>query len=76
LRISKRGNGLAVRLPASVVRALGLKPGDDIDVNVRSDGVWEVSRKSSREETLKRLETFQGSLPADFKIDRDETNRR
>ena len=32
MRVSKWGNSLAVRLPASVAEALALKEGDDIDI--------------------------------------------
>ncbi len=31
MRVSKWGNSLAVRLPAEVVEALGLKEGDEVD---------------------------------------------
>ena len=35
-----------------------------------------VARKPGRDELLKRLRTFRGRLPADFKFDRDEANAR
>ena len=34
MQVSKLGDGLAVRLPASVVEALDLKEGDDIEISV------------------------------------------
>ncbi len=34
MQVSKWGNSLAVRLPAAVVEALGLKEGDDIEIDV------------------------------------------
>jgi antitoxin component of MazEF toxin-antitoxin module len=34
MQVSKWGNSLAIRLPASVVEVLGLKEGDDIEIHV------------------------------------------
>ena len=34
MRVSKWGNTLAIRLPASVVRALALKEGDEVEIHV------------------------------------------
>ena len=76
MQVSKWGNSLAIRLPASVVEALGLKEGDDIDIKIAGTGTFEVERKPNREEWLKRLRRFPGILPADFKFDRDEANAR
>src|SRR5271169_3073841 len=76
MRVAKWGNSLAVRLPASVVDALGLKEGDEIEIHVADEREFGVSRKPGREELLKRLRAFRGRLPADFKFDRDEANAR
>jgi antitoxin MazE len=74
--VAKWGNSLAVRLPATVVEALELKEGDDIEIRIVDRREFEVSRKPGREELLKRLRAFRGRLPADFKFDRDEANAR
>jgi antitoxin MazE len=76
MQVSKWGNSLAIRLPASVVEALELKEGDDIEVRVAGTGTFEVERTPSREEWLKRLRRFRGIIPADFKFDREEANAR
>jgi antitoxin MazE len=76
MRVAKWGNSLAVRLPASVVEALELKEGDDIELHVVDAREFGVSRKRGREELLTRLRAFRGRLPADFKFDRDEANAR
>jgi antitoxin MazE len=76
MRVSKWGNSLAIRLPAPVVEVLSLKEGDQIEISVTGSRVFEVSRKASREELLERLRAFRGSLPLDFKFDRDEANAR
>ena len=76
MRVAKWGNSLAVRLPASVVEALDLKEGDDIEIHVVDARAFAVGRKPARKELLKRLRAFRGRLPADFKFDRDEANAR
>ena len=76
MQVAKWGNSLAIRLPAAVVEALELKPGDDIEIHVADSRALGVSRKPRRDELLKRLRAFRGRLPADFKFDRDEANAR
>lgn len=76
MQIAKWGNSLAVRLPASVVEALGLREGDDIELHVADTHSMSVARKPGRDELLTRLRSYRGRLPADFKFDRDEANAR
>ncbi len=38
LHIAKWGNSLAVRLPAEIVRRIGLKDGDTVQANLTPDG--------------------------------------
>ena len=76
MQVAKWGNSLAIRLPAAVVEALDLKPGDDVEIHVAGRREFDLSRKPRREELLKSLRAFRGRLPADFKFDRDEANAR
>ena len=76
MRVAKRGNSLVVRIPATVVEALELKEGDEIEIHVVGTRAFAVARKPGRKEFLTRLRTFRGRLPADFKFDRDEANVR
>ncbi|MGA9599377.1 MAG: AbrB/MazE/SpoVT family DNA-binding domain-containing protein [Methylocystis sp.] len=76
MQVSKWGNSLAVRIPASVVEALGLKEGDEIEIHVAAAREFGVAKKPSRDDLLKRLRAFRGRLPADFKFDRDAANAR
>jgi antitoxin MazE len=62
--------------PAAVVEALQLTEGDEIEIHVAGAHEFAVARKPGREELLKRLRTFRGRLPPDFKFDRDEANAR
>lgn len=76
MQVAKWGNSLAVRLPAAVVEALGLREGDEIDVHVAGAREFGIARKPDRAELLKRLRAFRGRLPPDFHFDRDEANAR
>jgi antitoxin MazE len=74
MRVSKWGNSLAIRLPASVVEALELREGDEIEVVIADERVFQVSKKPGRDAVLARLRQFRGKLPADFKLDRNDAN--
>jgi antitoxin MazE len=76
MQVSKWGNSLAVRLPTTVVEALGLKEGDQIEIHVAGKNSFEVARTASARELLKRLRKYRGQLPAGFKFDRLEANER
>jgi antitoxin MazE len=76
MQVSKWGNSLAVRLPASVVEALELKEGDDIEIHAAGARVFVVSRTPDRETLLERLRAFRGRLPDDFHFDRDDASGR
>lgn len=73
---AKWGNSLAIRLPANVVEVLGLIAGDHVEVRVVSDGGLDVQRNPTNRELLVRLRQYRGSLPADFKFDRQDANAR
>ena len=76
MQVSKWGNSLAIRLPVSVVKALDLQEGDDVEVVIVDDRVFQLKRKLSTKDALARLRKFRGKMPADFKFDRDDANAR
>ena len=76
MKVAKWGNSLAVRLPSAMVEAFDLKEGDEIEIHADGRLDMEIVRKLSREELIERLRAFRGSLPADFKFDREEANAR
>lgn len=76
MQIAKWGNSLAVRLPVSVVEALDLKPGDNIDIHIVGERAFAIEKAPGRRELLARLRKYRGRLPADFKFDRDDANER
>jgi antitoxin MazE len=74
--IAKWGNSLAVRIPASVVDALALKEGDDVEIHVAGKRVFALDKKRSLKDRLVRLRRFRGRMPEDFHFDRAEANER
>jgi antitoxin MazE len=76
MQVAKWGNSLAIRIPTSVVEALGLKEGDDIAVRVSDGPAFEIERDDTRRQALARISSFNLKLPPDWKFDRDEANSR
>ena len=76
MQVSKWGNSLAIRLPAAVVEALGLREGDDVTLHATGSRTLEIEKTPTRRELLARLRKYRGSLPKDFKFDRLEANER
>jgi antitoxin MazE len=76
MQVSKWGNSLAIRLPAAVVEALGLKEGDSIEIYAAGTRTFEINRAPGVRDLLARLRKFRGRLPKDFKFDRLEANER
>nr|WP_257128471.1 AbrB/MazE/SpoVT family DNA-binding domain-containing protein [Burkholderia sp. MSMB1459WGS] len=70
MQVAKWGNSLAVRLPASVVDALELREGDDIEIVVDSPRVFAVSRKPQAEARRDSGATtaFQGQVARGFQV--------
>lgn len=76
MQVSKWGNSLAIRLPASVVEALELEEGDQIEIRIAGSAVFEVSRDQSRDRALARLRKLRRPLPPGFVFDRADANAR
>lgn len=76
MQVSKWGNSLAVRLPAAVVEALGLREGDDIEIQVEGARHFTVTKAPGNRELLERLRRLRGRLPAGFRFDRLDAHER
>lgn len=74
MQVAKWGNSLAVRLPASLVNALQLKEGEEVELHLVGERAFEVSKKARPHELLARLRQLRGRLPADFHFDRLDAN--
>ena len=66
MQVSKWGNSLAVRLPASVVEALTLKEGDEIEIHVVGARAFEIGKRPGKRELLARLRQVSGQAPSRF----------
>lgn len=63
--VSKRGNSLAIRMPASLVEALGSRAGGEIGLHVAGVRASEIQRRPTRH----------GVRPADFEFERARRRR-
>ena len=75
MQVAKWGNSLAVRLPAKLVRQLGLKEGDDIDIQAAEAGLI-VARHQRADEVLAGLRQFRGRLSKADRLSRDDAHAR
>jgi antitoxin MazE len=76
MQVSKWGNSLAIRLPASVVEALALKEGDEIEITIEGERKFKAERARTREDAINRLRASRWKLPPGFKFDREDANGR
>lgn len=75
MKVSKWGNSLAIRIPAGVAEKLGFSEGDQVKITPEG-GKLVAEKELSLEDHLARLRKLRGTLPADFKFDREEANKR
>ena len=76
MQVAKWGNSLAIRLPRSVVKVLGLKAGDSIDIHVVDRRSFAIENAPTSKQLLARLRKYRGRLPSGFRFDRLEANER
>ncbi|MFT7724492.1 MAG: AbrB/MazE/SpoVT family DNA-binding domain-containing protein [Roseateles sp.] len=76
MKIAKWGNSLAVRLPAAVVEAMGLREGDEIAIEAVGERQLQLAKVPTTDDLLARLRHYRGCLPEGFKFDRLEANAR
>jgi antitoxin MazE len=78
MQVAKWGNSLAVRIPAKTVKALSLKEGDKVELEltvVSKEG--EPSAAEKRAAALERLVNMRGNLTqADLRYDREDLYQR
>ena len=76
MRVSRWGNSLAIRLPATVVELLSLREGDEITVEIASTREFRVANDRGRDLALQQLKALDWTLPPDFVLtgggDREE----
>ena len=74
MKVSKWGNSLAIRLPADLVRELGVKEGDFVERDRLA--IYKVRARMSREEAIRVMRESATPLPEGYKFDREEANAR
>lgn len=82
MQVSKWGNSLAIRLPATIVREMELKPGDEVEIRPLGPRMVEIAlsaeEEAERNRRLKALETIRElrnrlpHLPQGYKFNRSE----
>ena len=58
MHVSKWGNSLAIRIPSSIVNALELKEGEEIELHLAGERSFEIEKKPSVSALLERLQAF------------------
>lgn len=77
MQVARWGNSLAVRIPADVVRELGLKEGDEIRLRALDSGeVAIITEQQRRDALIERVRALARPLPEGYKFDREEANSR
>ena len=78
MKVAQLGNGLAVQLPEDLVKKLGLKVGDDVEVEVTvaTTPVFDAETQARREEALARIRAMRRPFPEGWKFDREDANKR
>ena len=76
MKISRWGNSLAIRLPASMIREMSLAEGDDVDVVLATRRPKKARTDEERKAALERIAAMSFPLPPDWKFDREEANAR
>jgi antitoxin MazE len=78
MHIARWGNSLAVRIPAKTVKALALKEGDEVEVDLKLVEAPDLlDTLDSRSAALEQLRGLRGSLTqADLTYNRDDLYER
>jgi antitoxin MazE len=76
MQVFKLDSGLAVQLPAHLVDALGLNPGDELAIVAVGGGRIELEKVDKRAAFLQKMERFRVPLSEGYRFDRDEANER
>lgn len=67
---------MGVRLPRALVKALGLKAGDELEVVSATPTRIAVAKDDSRVQAIDRMRARAWPIPDGYSFDRDEANAR
>ena len=74
--VSRWGNSLGVRLPRTLVKSLGLKPGDELEVVSASRARIILAVDDRRAKAVERMRARALRRPAGTAFDREDANAR
>ena len=75
----ERGDSLAIRLPADIVEALGLKEGDEVELRIaglRTRRDRARDRRRATRAALARIKESRWKFSPGWQFDRDDANSR
>ena len=75
MKVAKWGNSLAIRIPADVVRELGIVEGDEVTLEKLQNAIG-IRRAITRKEAVDAIRRLAKPLPAGYTFDREEANAR
>ncbi len=76
MQVGRWGNSLAIRIPAAVADALGLKDGDEVRIEAADARTFRIARDTSRDDALEALRALGWTLPENYRFSRDDANER
>jgi len=77
MQVSKLGDSLAVRIPASVAEELDLQEGDEVELHVTAKKkVESEDREQVVREALASIRRLRRPFQPDYKFDREELHER
>ena len=76
MRVAKWGNSLGVRLPKELVDSLALKAGDELAIVDATKERLAVAKDERRKRAIDNMRARGWKLPADYRFDREDANRR
>jgi len=76
MKVATWGNSLAFRIPAELVAALDLAPGDEVEVFRDGDHGFTVRKDQKRLEAIQKMDSMSFSLPENYVFNREEIHER
>ena len=74
--VSRWGNSLGVRLPRTLIKKLGLQPGDELEVVSASPARIILTVDDRRAKAVQRMRARALRRPEGYAFDREEANTR
>ncbi len=76
MKLAKWGGNLAIRIPISLVRQLGLREGDDVDLVIAGTNQFQLVKNNDYRSAIENIKARNWSLPKDYSFNRNQANER